>query len=266
MEKITSRQNPRIKELVKLQERSYRDKMGKFIVEGSRELISAINGGIYIEEVYWSSECGSEKRREEALGALGKTSATLIETTKEVFEKFSNRNNPDGVVGVGWYERKGIEDLEYNSETPLILVLEGVEKPGNLGAIIRSADTACVDAIFCADPATDIYNPNVIRSSQGQVFSMPIFVAGNEEIYDFLESEDIRVVVSTPAANELYWNLDMSDATAIIMGSEKEGVSEFWLRDEFPKAKIPVLGSADSLNLAAASVLFLYEAVRQRTT
>lgn len=264
MDKITSRQNPRVKELVKLKDRSHRDKMGKFLIEGSRELMMAMKAGVFVEELYWCDECGSKSRRDEALQAVEGSSTVMIETVQTVFEKVSHRSSPDGVMGVGWYQDRDLNDFESENEKPLFLVLEGVEKPGNLGAIIRSADSAGVDAILCSDIATDVYNPNVIRTSQGQVFSMPIFMLPNEVITDFLEDQSADVVVSTPDADKVYWNISMDKSLALVMGSEKDGVSSYWLEGNRIKAKIPQMGSADSLNLATATTLFLYEALRQR--
>ena len=264
MDKITSRQNARVKELVKLRDRSHRDKMSKFLIEGSRELLAAKNSKIYVEELYWCSEFGSAARREKTLKEFEKSNTQLIETSREVFEKFSNRKSPDGILGVGWYEKKSLEDYPFKSDLPLILILEGVEKPGNLGAILRSADCAGVDLVLCSDIAVDIYNPNVIRSSQGQVFSVPLISAPNEWILEFLREERIEIIVSTPSAKDPIWSQTMNGAIAIVMGSEKEGVSDFWMNGSFHLAKIPQFGGSDSLNLAAATIVFLYEANRQR--
>ena len=205
-----------------------------------------------------------EESKDEALETIKGKSTVLIETVGQVFEKIATRRNPDGIMGVGWYQDNDLNDYEPDNEKPIFLVLEGVEKPGNLGAIIRSADSAGVDVILCSDIATDVYNPNVIRTSQGQVFHMPIFMLPNEVIADFLEDQEVETIISTPDSDRIFWDAKMDEGLALVMGSEKDGVSPFWLEEKNRTARIPQMGSADSLNLATATTVFLYEVLRQR--
>lgn len=262
-ERISSLQNPRIKQLVKLRDRRPRDEAGVFLVEGYRQIRRALEKQIPLTELYYSPEwfLGAN---EPALIALAEAAgAKLFELTKDAFAKVAYRERPDGLLAVAPQWRKKLEDLVL-STTPFVLVVEAIEKPGNLGTILRSADAAGVDALIVCDPVTDLFNPNVVRASTGVLFSVPVVIAGGPEVRTWLRDRGIRAVATTPAAEGLYTAADLRGPLAIIMGSEQYGLSDYWLKESDTRVRIPMAGQADSLNVAMATIITLFEAVRQR--
>ena len=260
---ISSRQNPRVKALAKLREASARRETGRFLIEGLRELERAFENNIKLHTLYF---CESLFRGEAARHWVEGVRASGVETIPvmpEVFDKLSHREGPDGLLAEAAMWSTGLDRLSLSS-TPFILVVEAVEKPGNLGALLRSADAAGVEAVVVCDPVTDIFNPNVVRASQGVVFGLPVAVADTPAVAAFLRERDIRTLATTPAAEALLWEVSMTGPVAIVMGSEKDGLSDFWLSHADARIKIPLAGQSDSLNVAAAAVITLFEAVRQR--
>jgi TrmH family RNA methyltransferase len=260
---ISSRQNPRVKALAKLREASARRETGRFLIEGLRELERAFENNIKLHTLYF---CESLFRGEAARHWVERVQASGVETipvTPEVFDKLSHREGPDGLLAEAGMWSTGLDRLQL-SAAPLVLVVEAVEKPGNLGALLRSADAAGVEAVVVCDPVTDIFNPNVVRASQGVVFGLPVAVAATDTVDAFLKQRGIRTIATTPAAETLLWDVPMQGAVAILMGSEKDGLSDYWLNRADARVKIPLAGKADSLNVAAAAVITLFEAVRQR--
>jgi TrmH family RNA methyltransferase len=280
-EKITSRQNPRVKELVKLRDRGPRDAAGLFLVEGFREVRRALEKGVPLSELYYSPEWflgGNEGGLLERARAAG---TALFEMSRDVFAKVAYRERPDGLLAVAPQWRRTLADLEAGSgghaekgdprnggqllqPDPFLLIVEAIEKPGNLGTILRGADAAGCDAVIVCDPVTDLFNPNVVRASTGVLFSVPCAVAEGTEVLAWLRKRGIRTVATTPAAGVLHSDADLRGPVAVVMGSEQYGLSEFWLKNADLTVRIPMAGQADSLNVAMATIVTLFEAVRQR--
>jgi len=258
--KITSLTNPHIKHVVKLRNRKDRDGYGQTIVEGHREITRALEAGISIMELYFTADGKSETRG--IVQKMIKKETTVYETTKEVFSKISYGDHEEGVLAV--VEPKSVELNRYQKVNPLFVVIEGVEKPGNLGAILRTCDGAGVDGVIICDTKTDIYNPNVIRASLGTVFTNKVLVASNEDTLEFLRSNKIKVCATRVQAETLYTKENLTGALAIVVGSEQDGLSSFWADNAQLQVKIPMKGKADSLNVSASAAILLYEAVRQR--
>lgn len=261
--KITSLQNPRIKQLVKLRNRRDRDDADVFIVEGYREILRALDAGAAPREFYVSSEWFLGENEGALIARAAEKGAEVIELSKDAFAKVAYRDRPDGLLAVVPQWRTGLDELKLAAE-PFVLVVEAIEKPGNLGTILRSADAAGVDAVIVCDPVTDLFNPNVVRSSTGVLFSVPVAIASSEAVRAWLRDRGVRAVATTPAATELYTATDLTGPLAIVMGSEQYGLSDFWLREADARVRIPMAGQADSLNVAMAAIITLFEAVRQR--
>lgn len=260
---ITSLTNPKIKQIVKLRDRKTREESGLTVVEGAREILRAFEAGVRFQEVYLCRDI-LDSASDRALARFCKAhEAVLNETSKEVFAKIGYGDRQDGVLGVCFLQPKGLKDIRWTA-CPLIVVAEHVEKPGNLGAILRTCDAAGVDALIVANPQTDIFNPNVIRSSLGTVFTVPVFVAGNGEAAEALRQKGVRVCAATPSAETVYSGCDFKAPTAIVVGSEEKGLSPFWMERADLKVKIPMKGRADSLNVSASTAVLVYEALRQR--
>lgn len=257
---IESLQNPKVKEVVKLRDRRHRDETGHFLIEGFRELKRAVDAGRKINQVFFcpSLFLGSQER-----SLLTASKATLFECTPEVFAKMSYRDRPDGLLAVAPQMHLKLADLHLKSH-PFLLIAESIEKPGNLGTILRSADAAGVDAVIVCDRTTDIHNPNVVRSSVGTLFTVPVLESTNEETLAFLKEHQIAIVAATPHASLEFTQADFKVPLAILVGTEQYGLSELWMKKADIGVRIPMLGVADSLNVASATTLMLYEVVRQR--
>jgi TrmH family RNA methyltransferase len=263
-EKITSLQNPRIKQLVRLRDRRPRDEAGVFLVEGYREIRRALEKKIPLRELYFAPEWFLGENEPALLAQAEAAGAQLFELPRETFAKVAYRERPDGLLAVAPQWRRTLADLAL-PESPFLLVVEGIEKPGNLGTILRSADAAGCHAIIVCDPVTDLFNPNVVRASTGVLFSVPCVVEENPRVLAWLQEKKIRTIATTPAAATLYTAADLRGPLAIVMGSEQYGLSEFWLKNAGLPVRIPMAGQADSLNVAMATIIALFEAVRQRT-
>ncbi len=262
-EKITSLQNPRVKQLVKLRERHERDDTGLFLVEGYREVRRALEKNIRLTELYFCPDWFLGENEPALLDQAKQAGAQLFELSKDAFAKCSYRDRPDGLLAVAPQWKTGLADLKL-SPHPFLLVVESIEKPGNLGTILRSADAAGVDGVIVCDAVTDVFNPNVVRSSTGVLFSVPVVVADSAAVHAWLVEKGIRVVATTPDTPDIYTKVDLRGPLAIIMGSEQYGLSEFWLKESNLLVRIPMAGKADSLNVAMATIITLFEAVRQR--
>ena len=256
---ITSKQNPRVKEVVKLRNRRDRDASGKFLVEGYREILRALDAGWVAETIFFSPDhfLGSN---EEALIARV---AEKLETSGEVFEKMSYRDRPDGVLAIFPQKKPALEDLPVG-ETAFYVVAEAIEKPGNLGSILRSCDAVGASGLIVCDKCTDIYNPNVVRASVGTLFSVPVVETTTEKALAWLRENGVKTLAATPAAKASYTELDFSGKIAIVVGTEQLGLSEAWMEEADLQVRIPMHGKADSLNVATATTLLLYEVRRWR--
>ena len=261
---IQSKQNPRIKALSRLQERSGRRKLGLFAVEGLRELERCLLAGVEVREIYFCADLFKSPRHSEFItGVRGKI--PLCRVSAAAFEKISNREGCDGILGVCETWRTSLKEISIESGKPaLILIADAIEKPGNLGAMLRSADAAGATAVILSNPITDLFNPSVIRASQGAVFSLKIAVATPDEIFEFLKANKIKSCAAALGAEKIVWDCDFTEPAAIIMGSEKDGLPRETVERCDEAVKLPMLGQADSLNVNIAAALILFEAVRQR--
>ncbi len=264
---IISTQNPHIKELVRLKNRRHRDETGLFIIEGFRELSRAQQQKAPIKSVYFSPELFLGENENALLNRAFENGAEVYEVGKTAFSKVSYRDRPDGLLAIGHQTHRVLEELPIllkHAAQPFLLIVEALEKPGNLGSIIRSADGAGVDAIVVCDQGTDIHNPNVIRSSIGTFFSVPIFVTSSQEACTFCKVHHIPIVAATPSAKKIYTQADYRQKVAFAVGREQIGLSKFLLSQADETVRIPMLGIADSLNVSGATSLLIYEVVRQR--
>ncbi len=253
---ITSLQNPRVKQIVKLREdKKQRQKDGLILVEGFDELTLALACGFTPQTLLSAPELVSQ--------TLTIPNAESVTVSRAVFEKISYRDNPDGWLGLFPMPTSNLDGLKL-SENPLVIVAESVEKPGNLGAILRTADAAKVDALLVCDPRVDVWNPNVIRASRGAVFAVPVVEVKSPEALSWLRSRKMRVLAATPSAEEMYADVNMQGPLAIAVGTEDEGLTEFWMQNSDLRVKIPMAGKVNSLNVSIATALMTYEAVRQR--
>jgi TrmH family RNA methyltransferase len=263
VETITSLQNPRIKRLIRLRDRRDRDEERAFLVEGYREVRRALERKVELSELFFSREWFLGVNEPALLAQAEAAGAKLYELSKDAFAKVAYRERPDGILAVAPQWRKALADLTLPA-MPFILVVEAIEKPGNLGTILRSADAAGCDAVIVCDPVTDLFNPNVVRASTGVLFSVPCVVEESPRVLAWLRERGIRTVATTPWAKDVYSDSDLRGPLAVIMGSEQYGLSEFWLRNADLPVRIPMAGQADSLNVAMAALITLFEAVRQR--
>lgn len=257
---ITSLQNQTVKETVKLRDRKTRDETGSFLIEGYRELKRAIDAKWEMESIFYCPEWFLGDNEQEL---LVRGQCALYECSKEVFAKLSYRDRPDGLLAVARQVHLHLEDLTL-SKKPFLLIAESIEKPGNLGTILRSCDAAGVDAVVVCDPTTDIYNPNAVRSSIGTLFTLPIIETTSLDALSFLKQHRITIAAATPQGDCEYTDADLNMPLAIAMGTEQYGLSELWMKQAALRVKIPMFGIADSLNVASATTLLLYEVVRQR--
>jgi TrmH family RNA methyltransferase len=255
-EPITSTANPRIKELVRLRERRERDRSGLFLIEGYRELRRAVDGGVSLVEVWCCPALYLGQNETALVGAARARGAEVIEASEAPFRKASYRDRPEGLLAVARQFPTG--------PTPLLLVVEGIEKPGNLGTMMRTAEAAGAAALIVCDPTTDPFNPNVVRASLGTLFSLPLAVAATPAAIAWLHARGIRTVATTPSAAQPHWQADLTGAIAVVVGSEQYGLSPAWIQEATEQVLIPMPGSVDSLNAAMAAGVVLFEAVRQR--
>ncbi len=262
-EKISSLQNPRVKRLVQLRDRRTRDESGVFPVEGYREIRRALEKGVPLRELYFAPEWFLGENEPALIAQAGAAGAQLFELTKDAFAKVAYRERPDGLLAVAPQWKRALGELVLPA-VPFLLVVEAIEKPGNLGTILRSADAAGCDAVIVCDPVTDIFNPNVVRASTGVLFSVPLVVEVSARVQTWLREKGVRTVATTPAAEKIYSKVDLGGPLAVVMGSEQYGLSDFWLKNADVLARIPMAGQADSLNVAMAAIITLFEAVRQR--
>jgi len=261
MKLITSSQNTYIKNLQKLQEKAReRKKQGLFLVEGKRELSLAMKGDYTIDTVLFYPQLCSDSEIEEFVNS----SAHQIEISKEVYQKLAYRESTEGVIAVLKTKDFDINKVSFKNKNPLVLIAEATEKPGNLGAFLRTADAANVDAVFIANPKTDVYNANVIRSSIGCLFTNQIAVGTSEEIIDFLYQNNITIFSTTLQNSNEYYKEDYTKAAAIVVGTEATGLTEVWRTGIVKNINIPMQGQIDSMNVSVAAAIVLFEAKRQR--
>ena len=266
MEPLTSLQNPRAKRAVRLRDRRARDREECFIIEGYREILRAVESGLPIDEIFFCPTLYlGENESKLVATAVENCHANAFETSEGVFRKISYRDRPDGLLAIAMKPNWGLDRLEANdSESPLILVAQAIEKPGNLGTLLRTCDGAGVTGVMVVDRCTDIFNPNVVRASVGTLFTVPVVEVSSEEAARWLDEKQIRTVATSPNAETEYSVADLSGPLALVVGSEQYGLDEFWLSKTDTLVKISMAGAADSLNVAVANAVVLFEVVRQR--
>lgn len=258
---ITSAQNPKIKNLLALQEKSKeRRKSGLFVVEGRRELLHCIEAGYEPYAVFCCPEIISEDDLHDIASKCG---CAFFELPIHLYDKVAYRGGTEGVIAELRCKDMGLETLNL-PENPLVVVLESVEKPGNLGAVLRSADASGADAVIVCDHLTDMYNPNLIRSSIGAIFTVPVATASSEDTISWLKANGIKIYTAQLQDSEWYYDTDMRGGTAIVMGTEATGLTDCWRQAADAHIKIPMLGRLDSLNVSVSAAILMFEAVRQR--
>ena len=255
---ITSLQNPRVKHIVKLRDdKRQRQKDGLMLVEGYNEIQLALSAGHKPQTLLTAPELASRQ-----MNAIASENITV---NRAVFEKVSYRENPDGWLAVFPIPHTSLGDLKLR-EVPIVIVAESVEKPGNLGAILRTADAAQVDVLLVCDPRVDVWNPNVVRASRGAVFTVPVVESDNVSALEWLKSRKMRILAATPSSELIYSDVNMREPLAIAVGTEDAGLTDFWMSNADVKVKIPMMGKVNSLNVSVSTALIVYEAVRQRKT
>lgn len=259
MERITSAQNPKIKMLLELQAKSKaRKQSGLFVVEGVREIEHCVCCGYEIHTLFVCPEiCGTSAVEDLA------QSPQIIEVSQQIYDKLAYRGGTEGMIAEVKAKAHSLEQLKLK-ENPVVMVLESVEKPGNLGAVLRSADAAGADAVIICDPLTDLYNPNLIRASIGAIFTVPVAACSSEEAIRFLKDRNFKILTAQLQDSHLYYDTDMTGPTAIVMGTESTGLSDLWRKAASAHIRIPMLGRLDSLNVSVSAAILLFEAIRQR--
>ncbi len=260
---ISSRHNPRFKAAVALRERRGRDANGRFLIDGLREIRRALDAGVEVAEAFITPP-PAHPPAQQLVARLSALGVPLWEVPNDLLARLSFGERVTGVVAVGLAQTKPLESLVL-PEVPLVAVVTGVEKPGNLGAILRSADGAGISAVVSANPKTDLYNPNCIRASLGTVFSMRVAAAPPEEVLNWLLDRGLRVLATRPDARQDYTAVDLREPTALVLGAEDQGLSDRWRHPAVVPIRIPMLGRADSLNVSVAAAVLFYEALRQRS-
>ena len=260
---LTSLANPRIKAALALRERRDRDRTGRTVVDGAREVRRAIDAGAVVEEVFICEPLLGGDDARVALDRL-RTSSTTIESVSEtVFARLAFGDRAEGIVAVVRIPSLDLARLVLPAE-PLVIVIEGVEKPGNVGAVLRSVDGAGADALVAADARTDLFNPNAIRASAGTIFGVPLAAAATTEVLPWLGEQGLRIVTARADAERVYTDADLTGPLAIALGAEAEGLSASWAGPGFEAVRLPMFGVADSLNISVSAAILLYEARRQR--
>lgn len=264
MKQITSVQNQIIKDLLKLQEKSsLRKKEGLFIIEGIKEIQLAIKGNYQLKSMLYCPQIISQTEFEQLFN-INENNIDLIEISLDVYQKIAYRSTTEGVLAVAFIKNHQLTDLKFNAKNPLILIAEAPEKPGNIGAILRTADAANLDAVIIANPKTDLYNPNIIRSSVGGVFTNQIAFGTTAEIIEYLKQHEINIYCAELKAAIPYHTVDYTKSCAIVVGTEATGLSDEWLKSAHQNIIIPMSGKIDSMNVSVSAAILIFEAKRQR--
>lgn len=263
---ITSLANPRIKAAVKLRQRSHRDESGLMLAEGYREIKRALDSGYAPSQLFHCPELYLKGTNEPALVERARAAgAEVFSCSAPVFLKLAYRERPEGLLAIGPQPRHTLEEIAPSlGPHSLVVVAETIEKPGNLGTILRSADAAGADAVIVCDRCTDIFNPNVVRASTGMIFSLPVVECSSADCLSFLRKLGFKTLAATPHTDALLFDVDLTGRVALVVGNEQFGLSPIWMDDADLRVRIPMLGRADSLNVSAATTILLFEAVRQR--
>jgi len=263
MSSITSLQNPRVKEAVRLRDRRHREKQGRILIDGVRELSLALRAGVVLQEVFVCESLCAGRDAVELLRQLDACGGEILTVAESVFERLAFGHREEGVLGVAAMPRPTLPSLEL-PENPIVAVLEGVEKPGNVGAVLRSADAAGVSAVIAADARTDLFNPNAIRASLGTIFTVPCCEASNAETLAWLRQKRFRVFGARVDGSMPYTEADLRGPAAFVLGSEADGLTPAWTAPDIQAIRVPMHGVADSLNVSVTAAVLFYEAARQR--
>jgi len=261
IKEISSSQNPLIKQLVLLKEKSReRKKSGLFLIEGKREISLAIKSDYKIETVLYNPEIITNVEASQLIAQQSK----LIEISKKVYQKLAHRDTTEGVIALAKSKTHAVKNLKISTKNPLILIAEAPEKPGNIGAMLRTADAANLDAVIIANPKSDLYNPNIIRSSIGCVFTNNIAIGSTSEIIEFLQANNINMYCAALQASVEYQTQNYTSSSAIVVGTEATGLSDEWLKNATQNIIVPMQGEIDSMNVSVAAGILIFEAKRQR--
>lgn len=261
---LTSLQNPRLKQVVKWRDRKDRDKDQVVLLEGYRALSRALAAGFPIQEVYFCPELFQGTNENALLRNLKERGAYLMQVAPAPFAKITYRDRPEGLLGIGKQRHLTLEQIPEKTTPPFYLVAEQIEKPGNLGTMLRSADAAGTDSIILCDSRTDLWNPNVVRASTGMLFSMPVAETTSRQAFQWLRDKGVKILAATPHTDKMYTDVDLTGPVAIAVGAEQFGLSNLWMDNADLKVRLPMMGAADSLNVATATTILLYEVLRQR--
>ena len=260
MQQITSLQNPLVKYLFTLTQKSkQRKEQQQFLIEGKREISLALEAGYLIEQLFICPDILSEVEVEKLFSGY---KCTAIST--QVYEKLTYRSSTEGILALAQCKNHALSGVEFQRAHPLVLVAEAPEKPGNIGALLRTVDAAGIDAVYIANPKTDLYNPNIIRSSVGTVFTVPIFMGSSEEIRSHLQQQGFAIYCAALTASQPYDEVSYKGRTAIVVGTEDTGLSPTWLKASTQNIIIPMQGKIDSMNVSVSAAILIFEAVRQR--
>jgi TrmH family RNA methyltransferase len=260
---LTSLANPRIKAAATLRDRRERDRTGLTLVDGAREIRRAVDSGADLVEVFVCEPQLAGPDARAALDGLRGRDVAIQATSETVFAKLAFGERSEGLVAIVRIPSLELDGLALRAD-PLVAVVEGVEKPGNLGAILRSADGAAVDAVVAASPRTDLFNPNAIRASAGTIFSVPLAAAATSDVLDWLRDRGLRIVAARVEAAERYTDVDLTGPLALVVGAEADGLGDAWSAADIVAVHLPMLGVADSLNVSVSAAVLFYEARRQR--
>jgi len=260
---ITSVANQKIKDVVKLRDSLSRRKSNLFIIEGHREIVLALTAEIVIKELYVCKEFFKNRKEEEIIVCSENKNSIIYQVNHKVYEKIAYGNRREGLIAVAQQPKYKLNDIKL-AANPFLLIAERIEKPGNLGAILRTIDAAGFDGLIAVDSLTDVYNHNLVRSSLGTIFVKPIITTSSQELLEWLKKQDIAIICADPIGSVTYSSIDFKKPTALVLGSEKKGISSFWKDHADTIASIPMKGKADSLNVSVTAAVFIFEALRQR--
>jgi RNA methyltransferase, TrmH family len=261
---ITSLQNTRVKDAVHLRSAKQRQRQGRIIIDGTRELSRAVQAGVRMIEIFVCETLLVTEESESLVKKLETCSGEILPVSEAVFQKLAFGSREEGVLGIAEMPHKSLQDLNLKDKNPLIAVLEGVEKPGNIGAVLRSADAAGVSALILADARTDLYNPNAIRASLGTIFTVPVCEAASGDVLAWLREKKISIVAARVDGSVPYTDIDYRGPTALVLGNEAEGLTSAWTGADITAVRLPMLGAADSLNVSVTAAVIFYETLRQR--
>lgn len=261
---ISSTHNPRIKEAVELRDRKGRTAQQRIIIDGAREIDRAVTAGVVLDTLFVCQELVRSVESQAVLARLTKQEQPLVSVTTKVFEKLAYGDRVEGLIATARMPERSLKQLTLGDH-PLVAVLEGVEKPGNVGAVLRSADAAGVSALIVADGGTDLFNPNAIRASLGAIFTVPVCVATSEATLAWLREQKLAIHATRVDGAIMYSHAKLARSAAIVLGSEADGLSEIWRGNDVQAIALPMLGVCDSLNVSATAAVLFYEAWRQRS-